>query len=320
MCVSFKASAPGSLMLLGEHAVLAGGPALVTALNKRIEVTVTSRTDNIIKIVSALGHYETDLKNYYSDPVFRFVFAVLDLFRHKMQQGCEITIDSQIDATTGLGSSAAVTVATLAAMAALQKQKMTTKQLLLQSIKIIRNVQGVGSGADVAASVLGGVIAYRCQPLKLKKIPYLLPLTVVYSGKKTPTVDVIRYLQDRFSTAREKKIMKSLFAAKNVTTQAGIIAAENNDLTTLGKCFQVNQGIMVSLGLSNAVLESIVTTLQRQSSIHGAKISGSGLGDCVVGLGDVQENHLFSYGQNTQRLMVQTAAAGVCVSDASTNN
>ena len=48
----FKASAPGSLMLLGEHAVLHGKPALVGALDKRITVTLTPMRHDRIEIIS----------------------------------------------------------------------------------------------------------------------------------------------------------------------------------------------------------------------------------------------------------------------------
>ena len=55
--MQLKASAPGSLMLMGEHAVLHGKKALVCAIDQRISVSLTPREDARISIVSALGEY-----------------------------------------------------------------------------------------------------------------------------------------------------------------------------------------------------------------------------------------------------------------------
>ncbi|MDD2236061.1 MAG: galactokinase family protein, partial [Kiritimatiellae bacterium] len=51
-------SAPGTLMLMGEHAVLRGAPALACAVDQRIQVDLQCRRDGRLRIESALGTYE----------------------------------------------------------------------------------------------------------------------------------------------------------------------------------------------------------------------------------------------------------------------
>ena len=80
---SFKVSAPGKLMLLGEHAVLKGRRALVCAVDQRMYCTLKKRNDNIIHIVSALGEYKGPLDQLHDDPGFRFIVAALTLFRQR---------------------------------------------------------------------------------------------------------------------------------------------------------------------------------------------------------------------------------------------
>ena len=57
------------------------------------------------------------------------------------------------------------------------------------------------------------------------------------------------------------------------------------DWQKLGEVFNIQQGLMEALNVSNAQLQTLINDLRSDKSILGAKISGSGLGDCVVGLG-----------------------------------
>src|SRR3990167_7396944 len=115
--MQFNASAPGSLMLLGEYAVLHGKPALVCAVDKRINVILTPRRDTTITIHSELlGDYQTDLLQLKIEKPFHFVLGALKHNQAKLKRGCDIEINSAFSDKVGLGSSAAVTIATLAAI------------------------------------------------------------------------------------------------------------------------------------------------------------------------------------------------------------
>ena len=87
-----SASAPGSLMLLGEYAVLHRQHALVCAIDKRMHVTLTPRHDSNIIIESALGHYETTLMNLHPVQPFQFVLTALHSMRKYLRQGFHLHI------------------------------------------------------------------------------------------------------------------------------------------------------------------------------------------------------------------------------------
>ena len=74
-----KASAPGSLMLMGEHAVLRGQPAIVCAISKRLKVALTPREDQAVRLHSVLGEHETTLEELAPNDSFRFVLAAIVL-------------------------------------------------------------------------------------------------------------------------------------------------------------------------------------------------------------------------------------------------
>jgi len=280
---SYKASAPGSLMLFGEHAVLHGRRALVCAINRRIHVTLTPRADRLIRIDSNLGRHETTLDELATAPAFRFVLAALSRRREGLPAGCDLLIESEFSHQMGFGSSAAVTVATLAALDRWRYGRVDPAALLRDGAQVIRVVQGVGSGADVAASALGGVVLYRADPAEARGIGGALPLTVVYSGSKRPTVEVIQLVAE--SRRAFPELFEAIFDLQDRVTGQAAAALEQQNWPALGRLMNFSQGLLDALGVNNAVLSEIIYALRAETGIHGAKISGSGLGDCVIGVG-----------------------------------
>lgn len=112
----YKVSAPGSVMLMGEHAVVYGHQAIVCAVDKRITVKLTPRKDSVIEINSALGNHQTSISKIKVCAPFEFILNAVLKYQKKLKTGFDCLIESEIDATTGLGSSAAVSVAFMAAL------------------------------------------------------------------------------------------------------------------------------------------------------------------------------------------------------------
>jgi len=267
-------------MLLGEHAVLHGRRALVCAINKRITVSLSQINQPLLRIVSDLGIYEAPLGGLADHPDFRFV---LDAVRqYPLEQGIELKIESEFSSDIGFGSSAAVTVAAHATLMGPIPDRM---ELFKRSLATIHRVQGRGSGADVAASVFGGVVAYRAEPLEIVPLKQSFPLTAVYSGSKMKTADVIRYLEER--RALNADYFERIF--DRMDTSIGEVI---EDFSRLGRMMILNQKLMEEMGLCNAALAEIIAGFQDAGT--PAKISGSGLGDCAIGLGEFPISGRFS--------------------------
>ena len=281
----FRASAPGSLMLLGEYAVLHGKHALVCAVNKRMTVTLTPRNDQVITIDSALGRVETVVSKIKITPPFKFVFAALKYFHKQLKFGCDIRIESEFSDQVGFASSAAVTVATLSALSAWLNVTMSSVELAQTARAIVRKVQGLGSGADVAACVFGGVVTYRARPFTIQKEVSSFPITVMYSGSKTPTVEAVTRVQNYFCS--RPKLFKQICQGIDECAIEGARAMQQKNVSTLAEIMNIQQGLMSALGVSTPLLNNMIDELREQPAILGAKISGSGLGDCVVALGSL---------------------------------
>ncbi|MDZ7315288.1 MAG: mevalonate kinase [candidate division KSB1 bacterium] len=281
---SFRVSAPGKLMLLGEHAVLHGSHCLVCGVSQRLSIIVTPRQDRRLIIRSALGNYEATLDSVSPSPQFRFILAAVNQFPQPLTTGLELEVHSDFSADVGLGSSAAVTAAVGAALCQLTLKNVERQKVFDFGLQVIRSVQGTGSGADLAASVFGGVLLYRAEPFTCERLDNLYPISVVYSGAKTPTTQVIARVEE--SRRRFSELFDAIFGIMDKSALWAAEAIRADDWRTFGELLNLNQGLMDAIGVSNARLAQIVYALRAQPGILGAKISGSGLGDCVVGLGD----------------------------------
>ncbi|MEE9368706.1 MAG: hypothetical protein V3V05_07550 [Pontiella sp.] len=276
-------SAPGSLMLLGEHAVLHGHRALVAAINCRITVRLYPTEEDYVSIVSSLGTYKAPLQELVDHPSFRFVLQVVRQHRDQFPSGFELKIDSEFSADIGFGSSAAVTVATHAAiMYWIMGEAPRPEVLFSKALDTVLTVQGRGSGADLAASVFGGIVGFTTAP-EFQPLAISVPLTAVYCGYKTPTPEVILKVEQ----LRAEDIPKydRIYAEIDASVEEAVSSLRDHNFPAFGNVLNRNQKLMTDIGVNTVELQEIVTALNAAPDIFGAKISGSGLGDCAIGIG-----------------------------------
>ena len=306
MRVSYKASAPGSLMLLGEHAVLHGRSALACAVDTRMHVTLKMREDNEINIRSTLGKAKFTIENIEAGETLRFVTASITHYQGELKTGFDLDIHSEFTHQAGLGSSAAVTVATCAALRASIKKSNKPAEILEDSIAVIRDVQGVGSGADAAASVYGGIVLFKSDPISAKKLQGTHPLTVIFSGTKVSTVEVVKEVDALHARLPEE--MDMVFDIMGKSAEHAAAAIEEGRWQTVGDLLNLNQGLMDGVGVSSGKLAGILYALRKDPGMLATKISGSGRGDCVIGLGS-PSLEAFSY----QQLPLAITSVGLTV-------
>jgi len=277
-------SVPGSLMLLGEHAVLHEHPCLVAAIDERIRLSIIPRNDGLVTITSSLGDYEGDRDDLPDHPSFRFVIGALNQQSRALPGGCDATILADMPATIGFGTSAAVTVAMIGALHLAVSGSWSLPDVLRDARTVIQRVQGRGSGADAAASVFGGVVYYGMNDDQTEVIQSEpKSLSALYCGYKTPTAEVIAHVDAVWKGKEDER--DQLFDRMGDLTKRGRTALLNQDDKLFGKILNEGQLLMQQLGVSTKELEQCAVRLYQDKNIAGAKISGSGMGDCVVGWG-----------------------------------
>lgn len=244
-------SAPGKLLLFGEHAVMYGYPCIVTAISQRLVVKP--------------GEPQGDT---------RFIEAATAAWG---QPGQKFLAESDFSGKYGFGSSSAVTVATLKAL----KPEATVQELFDTAYRIILDVQGSGSGADVAAAIWGGTLYYAkgkiIEPLKITEIP----LIVGYTGVKADTVSIVA------DVAKKKKV--NLEKVERIFDAIGLLANDakskmiEGDWERVGRLMDFNQEYLRDLGVSSEKLEALISAA-KAAGAGGAKLSGAGGGDCMIAL------------------------------------
>lgn len=272
------ATAPGSLMICGEHSVVYGEQAIVCAIAQRVSVKLIGREDKQVMINSALAQYEAPLNALTEEPKLRFVLEALR--RHLPKQGVEITIESEIDPLLGFGSSAAVSVAMIAALSTFNQQALNHIALHRATHDVILAVQKRGSGADIAASIWGGMIQYTPPPaLAVQTLPLPdLALSVRYAGYKTPTAEVLAKIATAAQSAPE--FYAQLYQQMGQVSICASQAASKRDWSEFYYQLSQYQIFMEKLGVCDAVQAEHIAAALAQSA--ATKISGSGLGDCII--------------------------------------
>ncbi|AGA64717.1 Mevalonate kinase [Liberibacter crescens BT-1] len=277
---------------MGEHAVLHEQNALACAIDKKLFLSLKPRNDTTVTICSSLGNYMSDIKRLSPHPSFSFMITSI---RHLNPPcGFDIQINSALDHTMGLGSSAAVTIAMTAALLALKSGKEPDKKdILKEAHAIVVATQGTGSGLDLAAALYGGLIAYRMQDYSVEPLPGLLPIHLVYSGYKTKTPEVIQKInQMKRQYAYMETLHKDIYSLIGKLSQIAIQAICLGHLEEVANAMNMQQGLLETLGVSDKTLSEIIWQLREQPEVMAAKISGSGLGDCILALGKVNTESL----------------------------
>lgn len=281
----YISSAPGNIRLMGEYAVLEGHPAISCAINKRMLAILTPRSDKFINIRTILGEYQLSVNNIEINKDLVFLTSILKFFEKDFDNGFDIEIKSDFDSSIGLGSSASLVVSVIGVISQWLGLNLSNKQILEIGIKIVRQVQGSGSGLDIATAIYGGIVYFYPQKNIIKRIEFFPDITLIYSGYKTPTAKAINLVKEKFI---DKELLKDKILS-SIACSVDIFVDNLNkkNINELGNLFSINYGFQQSLGISDQNINDIISLLNKCGGIYGAKIAGAGFGDCIVAIGKI---------------------------------
>ncbi len=283
-------SAPGKLMLLGEHAVVYDRPCLVTAVDQRMRATVELLEIQEFQLEAAdvkVTGYKKSLTKLGKGDIpkgAQFVEIAVKNFFEKfgLKGGIKVTTKSEFSSQFGFGSSSASTVCVLKALAELSGKKLSEKQIFILAYKTVLDIQGKGSGFDVAAAVYGGTLYFVTggkviKPLNINS----LPLIIGYSGVKADTVTLMNQVKEK--ATKYPEIIEGIYNNIEELIPLAQKALVKNDWQQVGELMNINQGYLAALGVSTIKLADMIYSV-RDSGGYGAKLSGAGGGDCIIAL------------------------------------
>ncbi|NAZ27161.1 MAG: mevalonate kinase [Thermogladius sp.] len=274
--------APGKVILFGEHFVVKGKPAIGVAVNVYAKAcagvgqgVVESRQLGLLLDLDSGKVLDKGLLRVYQELSSRIGLA----------KDFHVIIDSEIPIAAGMGSSAAVAVSTAHALATLKGVEPDKKLIWEVSFEAEKIYHVKPSGVDNTLSTYGGVLFYQGGEFKRVEVkwPDDIYMVIVDSGVKRSTGQVVEDVLRRYE--KYHRIMSGIYDAAGVLVEEALKALERGDFTRLGELMDINHGLLVSLGVSTPLLDSLLWTV-REAGALGAKICGAGRGGVIVAVVD----------------------------------
>ncbi len=270
----------GKVILLGEHSVVFGRPALALALGRGVEAEAAQGEAGDRLEVSPWG--VTIAPGVDVDEPLAEAFArVLDL--HPTRGGAvRVRADVALPGGAGLGCSAAFGVAVIGALDDYYGVTRTPDERAEAAAVWESVFHGNPSGIDAAMAACGGMALYRRgEPLEPVRGRRALPLVVAHSGEPSSTRAMVSQVARLHERAPER--IDKTFDAIATLVHNGRLAIEAGDLAQVGQLMDLNQALLNSLLVSTNTLEELCGTA-REAGALGAKLTGGGGGGCIIAL------------------------------------
>jgi mevalonate kinase len=279
-----KASAPGKVILFGEHFVVYGVKAILCSINKRVTVTAEKTNDKKIFINSEIGNLILEPNKSISEinsPLKPFYYLANKVIKNQ-DTGIQIKIDSEIPLGVGLGSSSACCVAGAAAIFKLFGD-ISKEKILELAIEAERTIFENTSGADCTVCVYGGIMEYdKKQGFKKIEDEPNFQLVIANSNIEHSTESMVSEVK-AFTIKNKEEFSKLLDQELELVEDVLKLLKENNTIK-LGEKINQNQKYLETIGISNNQLRKMIEIGQKTS--FGAKITGSGGGGCIFAITD----------------------------------
>jgi mevalonate kinase len=285
----------GKVILLGEHAVVYGYPALASALASGVTLEAAPGALSLelpewgvmVEVEPEAGTaaaVERALGGEAVHPVAQALQAIAA--EVAACAGCPLERvaarlwgSAAIWAGAGLGSSAAMTVAVARALAGHVGAPLTEQELREAAGAGERVFHGKPSGLDVALAVSGraGVFTRAGGLVELELPP--LTLVIGHSGAPRSTARMVARVAERTGGDRDDERLRALAEA----AEEGIAAAGRGELAALGAAMRRAQRGLASLGVSTEMLDEMCASAEAAGAL-GAKLTGAGGGGCAIAL------------------------------------
>lgn len=284
---AFSASAPGKIILLGEHAVVHGYPAIavpVTQVQAKaiIQANPSGERGSIHIIAPAIGLDSEFGQLPEQHPLRATIQLTLNTLGISHVPACSLQINSDIPVASGLGSGAAVTVATIRVLSTFLGRSLSDQQVSSLVYEIEKIHHGLPSGIDNSVVTFKRPIYFvRGKPIETLKVLQPFTLVIGNTGIASPTSLTV---QDVNRARQENpQWVNSIFDEIARNTQRARDLIENGDPDSIGPLLTDNHQLLSELGVSCKELDRLVQAAL-ESGAAGAKLSGGGRGGNMIAL------------------------------------
>jgi mevalonate kinase len=277
-------SAPGKIILFGEHAVVYGRPALAVPVTQvHANVDISDSTSPGIWIDASDVNLHAELYTLPSDhPIASVIHNLFFLGRVSPFPNLEIRISSTIPVASGLGSGAAVTVALTRALASHLNYSMSDEDVNAFTYEIEKLHHGTPSGIDnTVVTYAQPVYFVKDQPIGIFHVGKPFTIVIADTGIAAPTRESVGDVRRLWMNDRSRwetifdKIGEISFTARR--------AIEAGKPEVLGELMNENHTLLQKLTVSSPELDVLVESA-RDAGALGAKLSGGGRGGNMIAL------------------------------------
>ncbi len=267
--------AGGKIILLGEHFVVHGIPAIAAGISNYCEVKLTKS-----KEISFTGPKGTS-----PELSAKSISNILNAMRIKDKYS--VSYEGTLPIFGGLGSSAAFCVAIVRAVAEEHKLKLSNEEINKIAYEGEKAFHGDPSGVDNTIATYGGAMLFtrgktpnfdHFDPIKLGcKLNLVVGITGIFGRTAIMVSNVAEFKK------REPVVFDKLCDTARTIVGEGIIALREANLKRFGELMVVNHGLLSSVGVSTIENEKLIYAM-RSAGALGAKITGGGGGGTCLAL------------------------------------
>lgn len=280
-----KSSAPGKIILFGEHAVVYGRPALAVPVTQvQADVEIADSPNAGIWINAPKVDLRAELAALPADhPIASVILNLFSTLNLPLPaSGLEINIESTIPVAAGLGSGAAVSIALIRALALYAAHPLSDEQVNKLAFEIEKLHHGAPSGIDNTVIAYAKPVYFiKGSPIETFKVGKPFTIIIGDTGVPAPTKESVADVRRLW--LRDSNKFEGIF---NEIAQISLIARrsiESGAPEMLGELMDHNHSLLQEMTVSSAELDRLVETARGAGAI-GAKLSGGGRGGNMIAL------------------------------------
>ncbi|MGQ9550085.1 MAG: mevalonate kinase [Roseiflexus sp.] len=282
------ASAPGKIILCGEHAVVYGRPAIALPLadvRARVIITPGMLGSGICFDAPDLGRRWL-IASAPHDPLSELTLATLRRFGVPDMPDIKIAITSDIPIASGMGSGAAIATAIVRALASAFRRDLSAAEVSALVYESEQRYHGTPSGIDNTVIAYEQAIWFQRRsepPHQIEPLAIALPFVLLIGDTGVRSATRLPVGEVRRRWAENPSRYEALFDAVADIVHQVRRALSKGDRAALGSLLDHNQALLEEIGVSSPELERLIAAARRAGA-HGAKLSGGGWGGVMIAL------------------------------------
>ena len=289
---AISASAPGKVILFGEHAAVYGQPAIAVPVHgvvaKAIITPDIQAPSGRVQIEAPDAGISAELGALpEGDALAAAVKAALRALGISRPPAFKVRISSTIPIGGGLGSGAAVSVAILRAVSSFLGHPLSEEQVSALAFEVEKLHHGTPSGIDNTVITYAKPVYFVIdRPIEFLEVAAPFTLLIAGSGASTPTRETVGAVRAGWQAEPER--YERLFAQIGDLVNRARKVIETGDNKQLGPLMDTNHEALRQLGVSSPELDSLIGAARKAGAV-GAKLTGGGRGGNMIALVEAEQ-------------------------------